>query len=213
MKSFSALFHLAFPAILVLWIIKKKNSFYGFTSQQPRYAFVKIGGKLEPYVNLNVRHLVVIKVMLWMIETHCALPEYSPMDTATLTQIGVKTLKKSKGFLLMNRVIHRLTKNTYAIILSALMDSEESPYKKLIFHKLQAIYFTTSLSVCGLVWMWVLFFFEATKILSWRVGFLGCSVLNLRFMSDGKCSTGVTNKIWRNKCFVKQHLSVKSFVS
>lgn len=137
MKSFSALFHLAFPAILVLWIIKKKNSFYGFTSQQPRYAFVKIGGKLEPYVNLNVRHLVVIKVMLWMIETHCALPEYSPMDTATLTQIGVKTFKKSKGFLLMNRVIHRLTKNTYAIILSALMDSEESPYKKLIFHKLQ----------------------------------------------------------------------------
>lgn len=59
------------------------------------------------------------------------------MDPATLTQIGVKTIKKSKGFLLMNRVIHRLTKNTYAIILSVLMDSEESSYKKLIFHKLQ----------------------------------------------------------------------------
>lgn len=54
----------------VLWIIKKKNSFYGFTSQQPRYAFVKIGGKLEPYVNLNGRHLVVIRAM---IETHTGL--------------------------------------------------------------------------------------------------------------------------------------------
>lgn len=57
----------------VLWIIKKKNSFYGFTSQQPRYAFVKIGGKLEPYVNLNGRHLVVIRAMPWMIETHTGL--------------------------------------------------------------------------------------------------------------------------------------------
>lgn len=72
-----------------------------------------------------------------MIETHWAVFWESTMDTATLTQIGVKTFKKSKGFLLMNRVIHRLTKNTYAIILSVLMDSEESPYKKLIFHKLQ----------------------------------------------------------------------------
>ena len=59
----------------VLWIIKKKkkkkkNSFYGFTSQQPRYAFVKIGGKLEPYVNLNGRHLVVIRAA---IEAHTGL--------------------------------------------------------------------------------------------------------------------------------------------
>lgn len=102
----------------VLWIIKKKNSFYGFTSQQPRYAFVKMGGKLEPYVNLNARHLVVIKVMLWMIETHWAVFWESTMDTATLTQIRVKTFIKSKGFVLMNRMIHRLTKNTYAIIMS-----------------------------------------------------------------------------------------------
>lgn len=52
---------------------KKKNSFYGFTSQQPRYAFVKIGGKLEPYVNLNGRHLDVIRTLLWMIETNTSL--------------------------------------------------------------------------------------------------------------------------------------------
>lgn len=65
-----------------------------------------------------MRHLVVIKVMLWMIETHWAVFWESTMDTATLTHIGVKTFIKSKGFVLMNRVIHRLTKNTYAIILS-----------------------------------------------------------------------------------------------
>lgn len=52
---------------------KKKNSFYGFTSQQPRYAFVKVERKLEPYVNLNRRHLVAITAMQWMIETHTEL--------------------------------------------------------------------------------------------------------------------------------------------
>lgn len=71
----------------VLWIVKKKNSFYGFTSQQPRYAFVKIGGKLEPYVNLNERHLVVIRAMLWMIETHRAvLREHNGQNYTGLNQ-------------------------------------------------------------------------------------------------------------------------------
>lgn len=49
---------------------KKNNSFYGFTRQQLRYAFVKIGGKLEPYVHLNGMHLVLIRAVLEMIETH-----------------------------------------------------------------------------------------------------------------------------------------------
>lgn len=57
----------------VLWVIKKKNSFYGFTSQQPRYVLVKIEGKLEPCVNLNGRHLVVITAMPRMIKTHTGL--------------------------------------------------------------------------------------------------------------------------------------------
>lgn len=61
------------PHSHLLWITKKKNLFYGYTSQQLRYAFVKLERKLEPYVNLNERHLVLIRVLLQMTEIHTSL--------------------------------------------------------------------------------------------------------------------------------------------
>lgn len=105
----------------VLWIIKKKNSFYGFTSQQPRYAFVKIGGKLEPHVNLNGRHLVMIRAMLQMMETHSGLYLVSAQWTG---QYWLRSEAYSGHICCVYEQIR------------ALMDSKESPRKQQIFHKL-----------------------------------------------------------------------------
>lgn len=103
----------------VLWIIKKKNSFYGFTSQQPRYAFVKIGGKLEPYVNLNGRHLVVIRAVLRMMETHTGLFWGGAQWTEQhwLKSLS-ETFMKSEGFFLMNTLTDALTEDAYAVFMS-----------------------------------------------------------------------------------------------
>lgn len=82
----------------------------------------------------------MIRAMLWMIETHWAVLRESTMDRTTLAQIRIKTFIRSKGFILMNRLMDRLTEDTYVHCvyeqISALMDRAGSPYKEHIFHKL-----------------------------------------------------------------------------
>lgn len=73
-KLFSALFHTVPSSILILWIIIIK-SFYSFAVSNPGMRLPKYRQKLKPYVNLNGRHLVVIK----MVETStldCAYIEH-----------------------------------------------------------------------------------------------------------------------------------------
>lgn len=141
MISFSALLPPCSPdRPHVLRIIKEKNSFYGFTSQQPRYAFVKIGGKLEPHVNLNGRHLVAIRAMLRILETHSGLCSgESTMDSTTLAQITMRTFIRSERIWFNERADGRACRGHACRVyeqIRAAMDSKASPHQRQIFHKL-----------------------------------------------------------------------------
>lgn len=84
-KSFSVLFHTVPSSLLILWIIIMK-SFYSFAVSNPGMQLSKYRHKLKPYVNLNGRHLVVIK----MVETHtldCAHIEHQRGNRTVSNQV------------------------------------------------------------------------------------------------------------------------------
>lgn len=77
------------------------------------------------------------------------------MDRTTLAQIRTKTFIRSEGFILMNRPTDRLTEDTYAVFISRSVcwwTAQNLHTKNTFSINYNVINFTTSFSVCGLVW-------------------------------------------------------------
>lgn len=114
------------------------------------------------------------------------------MDTTTLAQIRMKTFRRSKGLVLMNRLVDRLTKDTYAVFVSRSLKwwTGLNLHTKSKFSiNYNVIYFTTSLSVCGLVWA------QSSSLLSyrprqslWRSAFEVLFISDFRFLSKPNLS-------------------------